>query len=270
MTIQRRELPVKAKAKRTFKDQVFFWKGIPVAITAQLAEFYGCEEGNITRNFNNNKERFKVKDHFFRLIGRQVTDFIRLSKLVLSENTTVLILWTQRGAARHAKMLRTEKAWEVWEEMEKDYFEKNTRSDWERVGDLVTPQMLHEQRSIPHQKTNSNLINAENVYSEEQPAIGRAKAMAYNRKNCMVITERMPSSWREQGRELGLPRRITCSAKGVARVVQPELACARSLADLLILDGIAENVAFNVARSSVTTFRLIAESGWRPRSFQQR
>ena len=68
-------------SRKTFKDRVFFWKGIPVAITAQLAEFYECEEHNITRNFNNNKERFKVKDHYFRLVGRQVVDFIQLSNV---------------------------------------------------------------------------------------------------------------------------------------------------------------------------------------------
>lgn len=136
-------------------------------------------------------------------------------------------------------------------------------------GDVVTPALLGQQHSIPHQKDNSNKINAEYVYSEEDLLMGRAKAMSYNRRNCVTITERMPSDWREQGRELGLPRRVTCSAKAVARVVQPELACARSLADQLIMDGIAEDVVFNVARSSVTTFRLIGESGWRPRSYQQ-
>ena len=238
-------------------------------MTPQLAEFYETNEHNITKNFSENREKFKVKKHFFRLTGKQVLDFIKLSPGVISENTTVLTLWTKHGAMLHAKMLTTEKAWEVWEVIMESYFEKNEKSDWERVGDLLTPQMLREQQSIPHQKVNSNRINAENVYSEEQPAIGRAKAMAYNQRNCVTITERFPSSWREQGRELGLPRVVTCSAKAVARVVQPEIACARSLADQMILDGIAEDVAFNVARSSVTTFRLIDESGWRPRSFQQ-
>lgn len=272
MLLKKREMI--AKAKRTFKDKVFFWKGIPVCTTPQLANFYECEEQRISHNFNYNRERFKVKDHYFRIVGKDVENFfIKINGMSKDDfrnsNITVLYLWTQRGAARHAKMLQTEKAWEVWEEMEKNYFEKNMRSDWTRVSDLVTPELLGQQRSISHQKDNSNKINAENVYSEEDLWSGRSKAMAYNRRNCEVLTERTPSSWREQGRELGLPRRVTCSAKGVARVVQPEIACARSLADLLILDGINEEVAFEVARSSVTTFRLLDESGWRPRSFQQ-
>lgn len=107
MTIQKHELPV--KAKRTFKDQAFFWKGIPVAITPQLAESYECEEQNITRNFNRNKEKFKIKKDFFRLTGNQVLDFVRLSPGDFAENTTVLYLWTKRGAMIHAKMLTTPK-----------------------------------------------------------------------------------------------------------------------------------------------------------------
>lgn len=265
MTIQRRKLTI----RKTYKDQIFFWKGIPVAITPQLAEFYECAEGNIVYNFNYNKGKFIVKKHFFRLTGRQIIDFAGKCDVPFNQNTPVLYLWTKLGAALHAKMLTTDKAWEVWEVIMESYFEKNKKSDWERVSDLLTPQALLQQRSITHQKANSNLINAENVYSEEQPAIGRAKAMAYNQRNCVALTERMPASWREQGRRLGLPRPVICSAKAVARVVEPELACVRSMADQLVLDGVDEDVAFEVSRSCTHTFRLLIQSGWRPRQFQQ-
>ena len=33
-----------------------------------------------------------------------------------------LYLWTDRGAARHAKILDTDEAWEVYEELEDNYF----------------------------------------------------------------------------------------------------------------------------------------------------
>ena len=221
-------------------------------------------------NFSENKEKFKKNKDFFRLTGRQLIDFIKLSPGVTTENTTVLTLWTKRGAMIHAKMLTTPKAWQVFlDVLLESYFEKNEKSDWDRVNDLVTPQTLLQQRSIAHQKSNSNLINAENVYSEERPANGRAKAIAYNRRNCVALTDRMPASWREQGRQLGLPRPVICSAKAVARVVEPELACVRSMADQLILDGVDEQVAFEVARSCTHTFRLLARSGWRPRNWRQ-
>lgn len=31
-------------------------------------------------------------------------------------------MWTDRGAARHAKILDTDEAWEVYEELEENYF----------------------------------------------------------------------------------------------------------------------------------------------------
>lgn len=260
--------PVTAKQKSSFKDKVFFWKGIPVCLTPQLAEFYECNDRNITQNFNRNKEKFKVKKHFFRLTGKQIVEFVEKTPDEFLENIPVLYLWTQKGAMLHAKMLTTDKAWEVWEVIMESYFEKNTRTAWERVGDVVTPELVYQQRSVSHQKSNSNAINAENVYSEDNPVIGRAAAMAYNQRNCMALTQRLPSSWRAEGRQLGLPRIITRSAKAVARVVAPEIACARSMADRLVLDGIDEPVAFEVAESCVNTFRLLHQSGWRPKEFQ--
>lgn len=47
----------------------------------------------------------------------------------ISPKTRSLILWTERGAARHAKMLETDQAWDVFEKLEDCYFsqcEKNT------------------------------------------------------------------------------------------------------------------------------------------------
>lgn len=47
----------------------------------------------------------------------------------IARNVRSLILWTERGAARHAKMLETDQAWDVFEKLEDCYFsqcEKNT------------------------------------------------------------------------------------------------------------------------------------------------
>lgn len=37
---------------------------------------------------------------------------------------SVLFLWTERGVARHAKILDTDEAWEVYELLEETYFKK--------------------------------------------------------------------------------------------------------------------------------------------------
>ncbi len=259
-SIVKREIKVQ---KETLTDKVFFWKGVPVCTTKQLAEFYETSSDTLMKNFNRNSDKFKATNHYFRLQRHQISKFFEATGLLdWSKNVTLLYLWTQKGAARHAKMLTTERAWDVWEELETSYFEKNTRTSWERVSDLLTPELAFQQRSIAHQKSNSNEINAENVYSEVDPAMGRARAVAYNQRNCVALTGRTPSNWREQGRELGLPRIVTRSAKAIARVVEPELACVRSMADRMILDGINEDVSFEVARSATTTFRLLIASGW--------
>ncbi|EPA3167126.1 hypothetical protein ACQ26G_004309 [Yersinia enterocolitica] len=44
---------------------------------------------------------------------------------IVSQNARYLILWTERGAARHAKMLETDQAWELFEKLEDCYFNQN-------------------------------------------------------------------------------------------------------------------------------------------------
>ena len=108
--------------------EVISYQSQPVVITKQLAEFYGCKEGSIRENFRANKERFEEGKHFIKISGSQVFDFVTLSEIptnLISPNAPTLMLWTAKGAARHAKMLSTEKAWEVFEQLEDAYFKKS-------------------------------------------------------------------------------------------------------------------------------------------------
>ena len=43
---------------------------------------------------------------------------------MVSPNARHLVLWTERGAARHAKMLDTDQAWDVFEQLEDCYFHR--------------------------------------------------------------------------------------------------------------------------------------------------
>ncbi|EEZ9369733.1 TPA: P22AR C-terminal domain-containing protein [Escherichia coli] len=107
---------------------------IPVITTELLARLYGTEAIRIQQNHHENKSRFIEGKHFFKAVG----DELKNLRLVLSESqnavkispkTRSLILWTERGAARHAKMLETDQAWDVFEKLEDCYFsqcEKNT------------------------------------------------------------------------------------------------------------------------------------------------
>lgn len=105
-------------------DQRTVYSNEPVLTTAQLAEFYGTKPARLVENFSQNKERFVEGKHYFKLEGvalAQFKDMIGNSNDV-PKNTARLVLWTKRGAARHAKMLNTEKAWEVFEKLEDSYF----------------------------------------------------------------------------------------------------------------------------------------------------
>ncbi|EMB0753346.1 ORF6N domain-containing protein [Providencia rettgeri] len=107
--------------------------GAPVITTDMLADVYGTEVINIQVNHSRNKNRFIEGKHFYKLTGSILKEFknwLTKSKLVykgseiISKHTKSIILWTERGAARHAKMLDTDNAWDVFEALEDFYFAK--------------------------------------------------------------------------------------------------------------------------------------------------
>ena len=62
--------------------------------------------------------------HFVKLQSDDLKEFKNQPNIVglVAKHTAHLILWTERGAARHAKMLETDQAWDVFEQMEDAYF----------------------------------------------------------------------------------------------------------------------------------------------------
>ena len=98
---------------------------IRVMTTEQLAGAYGCDAQHIKQNFNNNKERFTEGKQYFRLEGAELKSFkkqVENFDLPVSKFASAIYLWTKRGAARHSKMLGTERAWDVFDELEESYF----------------------------------------------------------------------------------------------------------------------------------------------------
>ena len=101
------------------------FKSIPVVTTAMLAEFYGTDVNNIQQNYLRNTGRFVDGKHFFKLEGVELKAFKQLTdSKTVSKNTRTLTLWTERGAARHAKMLDTDQAWDIFEQLEDCYFHR--------------------------------------------------------------------------------------------------------------------------------------------------
>ncbi|HAN4074730.1 TPA: ORF6N domain-containing protein [Escherichia coli] len=112
---------------------------IPVITTELLAQLYRTEINNIKVNYTRNSERFVEGKHFFKVVGAELKNLrVTLSNsqnlqpslrgLQISPKTRSLILWTERGAARHAKMLEADQAWDVFEKLEDCYFSQKDPS----------------------------------------------------------------------------------------------------------------------------------------------
>ncbi|EAY7440081.1 ORF6N domain-containing protein [Salmonella enterica subsp. enterica] len=103
---------------------------IPVITTELLAQLYGTKIKNISDNFLNNTTRFVVGKHFFKIEKNELREFKNRPETIglVGKNARSLILWTERGAARHAKMLETDQAWEVFEKLEDCYFSQKQQT----------------------------------------------------------------------------------------------------------------------------------------------
>lgn len=102
------------------------WGGQVVITTAQLAEVYGTTADNINNNFSQNSNRFEAGKHYILLTGEELRQFKNLPVIngVVAKNTSRLYLWTRRGASRHCKILGTDKAWEQFDYLEDNYFDR--------------------------------------------------------------------------------------------------------------------------------------------------
>lgn len=102
------------------------YKGIPVITTDTLAQAYEVDAVSIRKNFSCNKERFTEGKHYYTLSGNELREFkncvTESNSVGIGKRTPNLTLWTERGAARHAKMLNSDRAWDMFELLEETFF----------------------------------------------------------------------------------------------------------------------------------------------------
>ena len=101
------------------------YKGTPVLTTEMLAQAYDVAPYQIRQNFKNNRDRFIGGRHFFSLSGEELKVFrlcVENFYSQISSKVRVLILYTDRGCARHAKSLNTDRAWDMYELLEETFF----------------------------------------------------------------------------------------------------------------------------------------------------
>jgi ORF6N domain len=104
--------------------QIIEYRGQRVVTTEQLAAGYGTDVNNITVNYHRNQDRFAEGKHYFDVQGeelREMKNWISLSNAV-GKRARSLRLWTERGAANHAKMLETDQSWDYYNDLTEFYF----------------------------------------------------------------------------------------------------------------------------------------------------
>ena len=104
--------------------RVVEYQGKRVITTAALAALYGASEKNIQDNFSNNASRFTQGEHYFKLEGTELKDFKSIPDNIglAHKFAPSLILWTEKGASRHSKILDTEQSWAIFDKLENAYF----------------------------------------------------------------------------------------------------------------------------------------------------
>ena len=125
---------------------------IPVVTTELLANLYGTDTANIKKNYSRNKDRFVEGKHYFLIKGEQLRELKNLvtSSHQVDKRTPKLTLWTERGATRHAKMLETDQAWEVFEKLEDCYFSQKDKSPTADVTPSSTADSRYHVKVVIH------------------------------------------------------------------------------------------------------------------------
>lgn len=119
---------------------IVVYNGEPVVTTEMLANFYDVDVKLIQNNHKRNPGRFVENKHYAKLTGDELKCFKSQPSLrgLVSKMASHLILWTERGAARHAKMLESDRAWDIFENLEDCYFsQKKPQEDKPKSGRVM-------------------------------------------------------------------------------------------------------------------------------------
>jgi len=105
--------------------KVIEYRNIRVLTTQQIAEAYEADSDLISKNFNNNRDKYTEGKHFICLTGNDLKEAKANGKIYgLQQNANKFYLWTEKGAFLHAKSLNTDKAWEAYSNLIDGYYKQ--------------------------------------------------------------------------------------------------------------------------------------------------
>ncbi|WP_439444097.1 ORF6C domain-containing protein [Listeria aquatica] len=182
-----------------------------VLTTEQLADFYGCSERAIKQNFNNNKNKFIEGKHYYYLEGAELVVFKNSVENfdLVGKNARQLYLWTKRGASRHSKMLGTERAWDMYDQLEESYFNQN------HPPMSIEQMMIYQLQEMQTVKTDVAMlkdtmrIDGNQQYTLKETGKKRALSVlgGYQSKAYEAISKKVFSQmWRDFKKQFMIPR----------------------------------------------------------------
>ena len=199
-------IPQGASAPAVESLSVITYQQQPVITTELLAKLYGTDAHNIRKNFFSNADRFIAGKHFIKLEGAALREFkhsiTESDSVKIARNVNSLLLWTERGAARHAKMLDTEQAWEVFEKLEDCYFSVKAAptspigdalkaSIAEAVKQALAAQMLPAPAQLPAMKMSIDPRRLIDLMTDLRKIYARLDALG-------MVASDLPPKWWDQ------------------------------------------------------------------------
>lgn len=135
----------------------------------QIAELFETDVNTLSSNFKRHKDQYVEGKHYYRIEGKDLQQFKdgSTSGALVGSNASSLLLWTERGVLYHAKLLGSQRAWEVYEELVETYF---------------LPKTLVQQK-LPSRKELAQMVIDQEVELEKltnQLAITQPKADAFD------------------------------------------------------------------------------------------
>ena len=177
--------------------QVIEYRGLRVVTTELMAAGYGSEPKNIHDNFQNNLQRFVEGKHFFRVEGEELRALKNRPEIigVVGKNARSLILWTERGAANHAKMLETDKAWGYHENLVEFYFTQRDAKALPAPMELSTLEIIQlalesEKGRLAEKERADHAERTKGQISRKREASALGKLSAKSRR-CKELEERL-------------------------------------------------------------------------------